>query len=86
VRDLAILVIQLIMMIARFFGPGDARSIVTESPLVIRGAPRTHGELLKPGIQIPGATVSKGMIYHRRSPWQKRCAERSIGSIPRGMP
>ncbi len=37
VRDLAILVIQLIMMIARFFGPGDARSIVTESPLVIRG-------------------------------------------------
>jgi len=39
VRDLAILVIQLIMMIARFFGPGDARLIVTESPLVIWGAP-----------------------------------------------
>jgi hypothetical protein len=38
VRDVATLVIQLIMMIARFFGPGDARSIVTESPLVIRGA------------------------------------------------
>jgi hypothetical protein len=38
VRDVATLVIQLIMMIARFFGPGNARSIVTESPLVIRGA------------------------------------------------
>jgi hypothetical protein len=32
--DLAILVIQLIVMIARFFGPGDARSIITESLLV----------------------------------------------------
>ena len=33
-RDLAILVIQLIMMIARFFRPGDARLIVTELLLV----------------------------------------------------
>ena len=34
------------------------------------GAPRIHGELLKLGIDVSEATVSKYMIKHRRPPSQ----------------
>ena len=34
------------------------------------GAPRIHGELLKPGLTISQATVSKYMVLHRRPPSQ----------------
>jgi len=34
------------------------------------GAPRIHGEILKPGIDIAEATVSKYMIRHRGPPSQ----------------
>jgi hypothetical protein len=35
------------------------------------GAPRIHGELLKLGIQVSQATVTKYMAQHRKSPSQK---------------
>src|SRR2546426_233044 len=63
------------------------------------GAPRIHGELLKLGLTVSQATVSKYMIRPRRapaktleireavtgprSPWQNAYAERVIGSIRR---
>ena len=34
------------------------------------GAPRIHGELLKLGIEISQATVSKYMVHHRKPPSQ----------------
>src|SRR2546427_1376474 len=34
------------------------------------GAPRIHGELLKLGIQISQATVTKYMVRHRKPPSQ----------------
>ncbi len=39
-----------------------------ENPLW--GAPRIHGELLKLGIEVSGASVSKYMTRHRKSPSQ----------------
>ena len=38
----------------------------------VRSAPRIHGELLKLGIEIGQATVSKVMVRHPRPPSQKR--------------
>jgi hypothetical protein len=34
------------------------------------GAPRIHGELLKLGIEVSQATVSKYMVRHRKPPSQ----------------
>ena len=36
------------------------------------GAPRIHGELLKLGIMVSQATVSKYMVRHREPPSQSR--------------
>jgi hypothetical protein len=37
---------------------------------VLWGAPRLHGELLKPGIEVSQATVAKYMVKHRMPPSQ----------------
>ena len=48
--------------------PKDVRDLIRkmsrENPL--RGAPRIHGELLKLGITVSQATVSKYMVRHRK--------------------
>ena len=56
-RDLAILVIQLIMVLVRFFHPGDGRSIVTElllvkHPLLVLNRSRERALNLRPMDQI----------------------------------
>jgi putative transposase len=52
--------------------PEDIRDLIRtmsrENPLW--GAPRIHGELLKLGIEISQATVSKYMVHHRKPPSQ----------------
>jgi hypothetical protein len=37
---------------------------------VLWGAPRLHGELLKPGIEVSQDTVAKYMVKHRKLPSQ----------------
>ena len=44
------------------------RSMSGSNPLW--GAPRIHGELLKPGITVSQASVSKYMVHHSRPPSQ----------------
>ena len=63
-RDLAILVIQLIMMIARFFRPGDARLIVTE--LLLVKVPAAGSESLTGTSAEPSAN---GSSYCRALCW-----------------
>ena len=50
----------------------DIRELIQRMCLAnpLWGAPRIHGELLKLGIEISEATVSKYMIRHRRPPSQ----------------
>jgi putative transposase len=52
--------------------PAEIRDLIRrmsrENPLW--GAPRIHGELLKLGIQLSQATVSKYMVHHRKPPSQ----------------
>jgi putative transposase len=52
--------------------PRDVRELIRkvsqENPLW--GAPRIHGELLKLGIEVSQATVSKYMVHHRKPPSQ----------------
>ncbi|NIO28950.1 MAG: transposase [Candidatus Latescibacteria bacterium] len=54
--------------------PKDLRELIRkiwrENPLW--GAPRIHGELLKLGIEVSQATVSKYMVCHRKPPSQSR--------------
>ena len=44
------------------------RSMSRSNPLW--GAPRIHGELLKLGIEVSQATVSKYMVHHCKPPYQ----------------
>lgn len=52
--------------------PKDVRDLIRQmswdNPLC--GAPRIHGELLKLGIEVSQATVSKYMVRHRKPPSQ----------------
>ncbi len=50
--------------------PSEARQLIRRMSQANsrRGAPRVHGELLKLGIEISQAAVSKYMVRHRKSP------------------
>ena len=50
----------------------NVRSLIRKKSLAnpLRGAPRIHGELLKLGLVVSEATVSKYMIRHRKPPSQ----------------
>ena len=56
----------------RLSGPDEVRDLIRQmsrdNPLW--GAPRVHGELLKLGITVSQATVSKYMVRHRKPPSQ----------------
>ena len=50
--------------------------------IALWGAPRIHGELLKLGIEISQATVSKVMVRHRgRTPMSSASSDRSGGNV-----
>jgi len=52
--------------------PVDVRNLIRQMSQTnpLWGAPRIHGELLKLGITVSQATVSKYMVHHRKPPSQ----------------
>jgi hypothetical protein len=50
----------------------DVRNLIRQMSQTnpLWGAPRIHGELLKLGITVGQATVSKYMVHHRKPPSQ----------------
>lgn len=52
--------------------PREVRDLIRRMSLANPrwGAPRLHGELLKLGVQVSQATVSKSMVRHRKPPSQ----------------